>query len=558
MSTQVKFGECLNLLISALDISCNKLSKTINVDSSLVNRWLHEQRIPAYHSNYIENIAEYLSENILNSFHEQRINEAVQSILENMDKEMNIKDKIKKALLESQGYSIESRKLEMADRKRSSQRTGQTSEILCSNQYDIQEKYSSFIDNTMQNTTADVPAINLSAEDKIIIGTKNILYTAVSLLETAANLKCKDNNTIYISFANDMDAIYANKDISARFQCALLATVKNGWNIVYLLRLNNNIDRTIKFIDFIEPLMTTNRFNVYYLKKYDVFITGKEMIIVPGLGALSCFPGKPNSQIDTGFFLKNKIAINVFMHYFNSIISTFAYPLIKYYTFDKNNEYSNFLIENEKKSGKRFFYKDELSTVALPENLFTKLLMRKRFSADLIQKELELYRERLNDFLSNLEHYEHLDIYSVDSIENLISHRLFLFCGINENTTIGLEVQDIIDYLQNMIYLLKKYEKYKIAFINERPNVNINNIRFYCMIKERHNALIHVFKPLSGFPEVRLSIEEPMVVQAFEEYFKKIWEQIAPVNKDKKEIIKWLENKIDLLKNKREPVKKSL
>lgn len=67
MSEKVTFGECLRLLLLALDISNNRLAKGINVDASLVSRWLHEQRIPSYNSDHLENIAVFLSENILNS-----------------------------------------------------------------------------------------------------------------------------------------------------------------------------------------------------------------------------------------------------------------------------------------------------------------------------------------------------------------------------------------------------------------------------------------------------------------------------------------------------------
>ena len=110
MIKKIRFGECLNMLLSALNISNNRLSKSINVDSSLISRWLHEKRIPSYRTNYIENISEYLSQNILNSFQEQRLDEVINTLCENIDSKMSVKDKINKVLLEAQGYSLETKK----------------------------------------------------------------------------------------------------------------------------------------------------------------------------------------------------------------------------------------------------------------------------------------------------------------------------------------------------------------------------------------------------------------------------------------------------------------
>lgn len=71
----IKFSECLTSLLSILDISANRLSKAINVDSSLVNRWVNGKRIPGYDSIHIQTIADYFAKNILNSIQAQRLNE---------------------------------------------------------------------------------------------------------------------------------------------------------------------------------------------------------------------------------------------------------------------------------------------------------------------------------------------------------------------------------------------------------------------------------------------------------------------------------------------------
>ena len=90
----MKFGECLKQLLSILGISMNQLSKAINVDSSLVNRWVNDKRIPLYNTSYIEHISEYLSKNVTNTFQIQHLNKLFMDICKNGSSEDSIKDKI--------------------------------------------------------------------------------------------------------------------------------------------------------------------------------------------------------------------------------------------------------------------------------------------------------------------------------------------------------------------------------------------------------------------------------------------------------------------------------
>jgi hypothetical protein len=106
LKSNFKFGECLSLLLAILDISANRLSKTINVDSSLVNRWVNERRIPAYDSIYIEKISEYFAKNIHNSFQIQRLNELYLKICGNKETAESPKEKIAKMLFEAQGFLL--------------------------------------------------------------------------------------------------------------------------------------------------------------------------------------------------------------------------------------------------------------------------------------------------------------------------------------------------------------------------------------------------------------------------------------------------------------------
>lgn len=199
MITNMTFGECLKYMLSALDISINRLSKAINVDSSLVNRWIHGTRIPAYHTPYIESITEYLSRNVQNSFQMQHLNELYLNVCEDHALIDCNKEKIRIALLETQGYSIECKKNERRRNKASSINEEQMSKLPDHYRQDTEGEFQTAEQAHAGDTPNPTGSVALSNNDKIIFGTKNIISSYASLLEAALKKECKDNKIIYIT-----------------------------------------------------------------------------------------------------------------------------------------------------------------------------------------------------------------------------------------------------------------------------------------------------------------------------------------------------------------------
>lgn len=540
------FSECMGLLLSTLDISTNRLSKAINVDCSLVNRWVRGERIPSYHSTYIENISEYLSQNVLNSLQRQHIQELFTSVCNSLEAEGNLQEVIRKILLEAQGYSLERKKLMKREAKTLAYKSNQISKVI--NPPDSRSNCEGRRGQECNNTAkaAPTPPIGLSCEDQIIIGNENVSSAALSLLSSTTRKKCSRKNTIYLSVNNDTPLIQSTEDY-AELKKILLKALKNGWNILLLLRLDYNLKRIIPLIYFALSLIETGRFYPYYLKEYDVFSSGKETILVPGEGILSCYPTRPGSGIDYALYIKNKVAVEVMSNYFNTLLATSAKPLANYFTCDKSMEYMRSLTLNEECSGTRFLYKNEFGMLLLPLDLYKKLLLKMKLAPGEMQKILELHERRLNAFHANLRTFEHLDICRADSIDRLVQTRQMTFYHYSGTETLKLDAQDVIDYLQHVIQLLETYDTYKLAFMHDDLETDDKNADTYFVIKEHKAVILRTFTPGSGLPEVRLSIQEPIMVKAFEKYFVNIWESTAPVNRDKKEIIRWLQSKVGFL-----------
>ena len=75
METCLTFGECLAAILNTLDLKCSKLAKEINVDPSLVYKWLRGERVPSYDTPYIELISNFISNKIINKYQRKAISD---------------------------------------------------------------------------------------------------------------------------------------------------------------------------------------------------------------------------------------------------------------------------------------------------------------------------------------------------------------------------------------------------------------------------------------------------------------------------------------------------
>jgi hypothetical protein len=527
----MKFGECLKLLLSDLGISNNRLSKALNVDGSLVNRWINGKRIPSYQTDYIEKISEFISKNIHNTFQKQQIDNLVSEVCGTFDHSISIKEQIQCMLAEVQGYSIECYQNEIRENKNK-----------LSNNKQIAKK-------PLSNYTEDIQPINnsisLSENDKVIFGQKNITQSSLSMLETASVIKPQFDNTIYVAYDDDcyLDK-YSENDLK-NLTNTLIKALNNGWNLVLLVKLAHDTDRMIRFMNFAKPLIQTGNFIPYYMKNYDSYVMGEELIIVPGIGALLCFSNNLHASINSAFYLSNPVAINMYLSHFITIMNKNTKSLIERY--HGNINYSNLLIKVEETTANRFLYRYCFGMMTIPEKLYLRLLKRKNTTNEETEKSIELYKKRYKAFLFNIQRYQYRDIYISSCIKDLIKDHQIYFYSYYEVALMDVEVNDIIEHLENIIYLLETYDNYHIAFQKSNTDGSICTKNIYCLVKERQSVLFEIISPMNDLPETRITSEEPMLINGFYEYLMNIWEHIPPINKNKKEVISWIKYEIEML-----------
>jgi hypothetical protein len=243
------FGECLQMLMRIFNLKGSVLAKRINVDSSLIYKWIREERIPSYSSSYIDLIADCLVKGIINSFQQESIAKVLRERgFQISDQEpISILNAVRKCLLEAQGYSIEicSNKTIAKKREVSSKVNNLPNNLDMLSSTNNNVSYQTSAD---RNNTLELPALSLiddspldSDNVKIIRGGKEILYSTIALLQNAQSKPNSNDGAILIALNSTLDLLLDNEEYIAQWENALLKVLKEGWTVIFLVRLDKDI-----------------------------------------------------------------------------------------------------------------------------------------------------------------------------------------------------------------------------------------------------------------------------------------------------------------------------
>lgn len=133
------------------------------------------------------------------------------------------------------------------------------------------------------------------------------------------------------------------------------------------------------------------------------------------------------------------------------------------------------------------------------------------------------------------------DIFSLDMDGRFILHKkdgeealkrhkvkeIIVLCDINNDGALIC--------FKNMLRLLESCPNYELAILDKAPS--IKNVPKFMILKENIKLLINI-------GEQEFSIEEPITIGGFKDFFMGLWDEIPPINKSREYTIEWLKKKI--------------
>ena len=530
MKENVTYSECLADILKALDVKCSRLAREINIDSSLIYKWLRNERVPPCDSLYIDLILNYLSKKLVNPFQKKSVIEMMEDygvkLTDTVDESILIN--IRRMLENSQGYSIKlhnkiknEHKLRLA--KSASVAESADSHILIGNK----EAFFDF-DNV-----------------QIVKGSMAVIDSAVNLLMQAPKTPPADENTILITLNNDLRLQLFTRDLYNACVRTLLDLLNGGWKCILHTMLDGKSDRTIKIIEGFQSLLTTGNLSVYYYSKQSCGHENEtELFIIPQGGALLSFPTQTKDQIDSAFLFRSKSGIDILSsRFFRNLDS--AKLLIKPFPSQKSAEFQHAFAEYEEAAGEKCVLKGGLSTITIPSDLYEKYMKLNGISSYELFHRRHLHKRRIDSFKEHVTHYRFRDICFTESIVDLVENNIYSFDEkyITQNHT--PRNSDIVYHLEYLVGLLETYDNYNIAFISKKHFQHIGNVNW--MVKSNSCVLIEALNS-NGLDYLdsdrNYLISEISVVNAFRDYFNILWDKIPYENKNKKNSIEWLRSLI--------------
>lgn len=539
LSVNISFGECLSSVLQTLNLKPSKLAKEMNIDSSLIYKWLRNERVPSYETQYIDQISGYVAKRINNTYQkEELLNLFIKYGIKLSDTSgAAISDLLKKMLYEAQGYSIRQHRAI----KHSAGKVSELANTL--NSIDIRKR-------TPQIGGGDInecPEMLFSCSDyiQIIKGRNGITSAETELLKKAARIKpSSGENTILITYNSEIDVI-DNDKWRNNWINILSNVMSNGWRIVLQIILGNNIRSKMIIIEALQILLAYENINIYYQKTPCYINSFYKEYIVPGIGALICFPPVCDPEMNRAFWYQSRESIITLTEHFAVRLNT-AKPLIKPYPPQKSTEFQQAFAEAEEMFGDKFVLKDGLSAVTMPAGLYEKYLRESGRTSHEISYRLFLHKRRLDSFNTQIKYYRYKDICFSESLEKLVNGHGYSF---DENNVLGGRIPDTSDirsHLYNVIEMLQKYDNYKLAIISKkqfRHFVDINwAVKDKCCVLFGSDGIVSAKSFFRS--EINFTVTEEDVVMAFAGYFRMIWDQIPESCKDKAETIKQLEGYI--------------
>lgn len=524
MRENVTFGECLSGILIALNLKSSRLAREINIDASLIYKWLRGERIPSSDSPYIELIMNYLFRKALNPQQKMNLTEVLSrnEVLLSGTSDAEMLDKLKSLLLNAQNHSIKLRH-QMKD--------GGPRERPCPSD-----------GNPVSKNDFDVNYDNV----QVIRGNHNVIAAFFNLSKQAPGAPPGKNNAILITVSNDLKILSDSNGVSRRWIKMLYTLLSGGWKLIIHLVLDGDVFRTIHIIDNIQTLLTTGNLSIYYsLRQPTDYCMDTELCIIPDTGALLCIPTHKKNLIDSAFLFRSKDSLEILTgRFFHNL--KLAKPLLKSYPPQRNSEFQQAFAEHEETPGDRFVFKGGLSTATLPLDLYEKYLRLAQVPDPNYSYRVFLHRRRIEAFQEHVRHYSFKDVCFMESVMHLVNRKNYSFDEEYLFEDYTPQKNDIIRHLEYLIGLLEKYDNYNIAFVRKSLFEHLHNINW--MVKDSSCVLIEInnetFPADNSCPKMNFSITENSVVHAFHNYFNILWDEIPNENKNKENTIAWLKSLI--------------
>ena len=399
------------------------------------------------------------------------------------------------------------------------------------------------------------------SQPSVFTETKRVLEKAIQLVVSAPALPKPHCEKMYLAFQGADDIFDLFPELRSDWWHALRTALNRGWDIIHLVRLNEDPNRTLILVtDVLELLGAPGEYIPLYFPRYGPLQT-HELLLVPTIGALEFYTTKQPHHMDAASFYPMGDHLQVRYEYLTQL-SRMTLPLLQIYPPDKEFDFQTIIAGTEEKAGGKFLFKDGLSRLTFPLPLHEQYLRKGGCPEEEIRWQDRHLRSRRDSFGAQVEKHKILNICPRSAVERLVRDgelsRADAFCE-NDYRAYKPTKAERRKHLANVVHLLSTYKNFELALPTDEelqsfmPHCHTRgseSLYPFWQVKEGHNVVIEAWyweeeeeKPKGP----SLVITERVFVESFWKYSENLWNRISPQSKDKEWVKQWLRDQVGVL-----------
>jgi transcriptional regulator with XRE-family HTH domain len=512
------FGGYLTTLLSERHLTPRDLAVLLELDLSLVYKWLRGERTPRFNSGHADSIAEAL----------------------------HLPPTERHTLFQSQVRSLRERP---AQRSRPAPRSRFASAPVASS-------VASLIDRRMIPHTGRAPTprsvkgSTMTPADGAVRGPRAALAAAIEILATAPSPRSLEQ-TIHLTWQGEGALDPFNPPFGTDWVYEMRGALARGWKVQQIWRLNRDISRSVTLVQTMLDLVGAGAYESFFIPKHEALQTPYDLLIVPDHAAALFFATADGSTVDSALVTHDPAQIALLSAHFD-LLGKHAQPLIEAYPRRMVGLFDKVLVESEMRVPGRLFVKYSPSLMTEPAewssetSFWTERMREMGFAGTALTHRIESRRERLMALLAHAETTDYRDICTMQSIQD-IAQRGWYLRNAEARPTKGATVAERRQHLQNAIDVLRRYPHFQLGLLDDGAAEELRVTReTQWEILGAQRVLINARSLDSDDQPVDLDItlDEPGIVAAFVEHFESHWRRIAPQHRDKEWVIKWLDEQL--------------
>lgn len=327
-----------------------------------------------------------------------------------------------------------------------------------------------------------------------------------AIAETFNMLNAMEEPGSFLTVIDDnLEWLLSDYTLSRKLQSSLIDIVSRGFKFVQIMPPLNYINRYTESLEFWLPVYATGNSSVYYYPRLRGNLYRHSMIVVPGVFVEYSSSVGTGSTSDVVMVSTDPKLVAAFEHQFYEHMALCRPALQVHNDYDSALQALDTFFTTE---GDIMEYNSFIPLSSLPLSLIDYFISVAEGRQ--IVSLLEAHRNLIKTFEKNLESHETIQMfYLFDAEEVFTGKAVVKFFADGSLQSVPFTPDKYCEFLQNLLYLLDKYENYYFIPLRKK------NLHDFNLLTNDSGISLLVG---TGSNDVVIDVRRPEMVTAFQEY----------------------------------------